>query len=266
MIGPARQYSLLPLSDAIQEAIDHLRQHEPPEGYFLGFSGGKDSLVTKRLCLMAGVRFQAYYSCTRIDPPEMYQFLREHHPDVIWLYPSETFWSAIKRKSPPLPTQRWCCDVLKKDPSRKIPLKIRVMGLRAEESVRRATRPRVDFIPKSGQTIIKPIFAWTEWMVWDFLEQFQISYPSLYDDGFDRIGCVICPFIFYSNQKKLLRNQARWPGLFRVFEKVCREWFNARMANGLRENQRHATFERWLAAYYRGFSGDKKPKKQGNAA
>ena len=154
MTGPPRQYALLPLDYAIQEAISFLRQHEPPEGYFVGFSGGKDSIVTKHLCQMAGVAFQAYYSCTRIDPPEMYPFLRENHPDVIWLYPKETFWTAIKRKSPPLPTQRWCCDVLKKDPSRDIPLKVRVMGMRAEESFRRRQRPRVDFFKEYKQTVI----------------------------------------------------------------------------------------------------------------
>ena len=26
-------------------AIQRLKQHEPPDGYYLGFSGGKDSIV-----------------------------------------------------------------------------------------------------------------------------------------------------------------------------------------------------------------------------
>lgn len=60
------------LGDYIQESIDFLRQHEPPEGYYVGFSGGKDSITTLELCRMSGVKYHAYYSCTRIDPPEMY--------------------------------------------------------------------------------------------------------------------------------------------------------------------------------------------------
>ena len=30
-------------AEDVKDAIAFLQQHEPPEGYFLGFSGGKDS-------------------------------------------------------------------------------------------------------------------------------------------------------------------------------------------------------------------------------
>lgn len=52
------------------------------------------------------------------------------------------FWALIQRKMPPMRTQRWSCDLLKKAPSKNVPLKYRLMGIRAEESVRRASRPR----------------------------------------------------------------------------------------------------------------------------
>ena len=55
----------------VAEAIAYLREHEPPEGYYVGFSGGKDSICTLELCRMAGVKHEAFYSCTRIDPPEI---------------------------------------------------------------------------------------------------------------------------------------------------------------------------------------------------
>lgn len=132
-----RQASLpgFELGAYIKESIDFLRQHEPPEGYYVGFSGGKDSITTLELCRMAGVKHTAYYSCTRIDPPEMYAFIKANYPGVKWLFPKESFWKLIVKKQPPFRHIRWCCTELKKVPAKYIPLKYRVMGIRAEESV-----------------------------------------------------------------------------------------------------------------------------------
>lgn len=92
-----------------EEAIEFIRTHQPPEGYFLGDSGGKDSVVLRDLSRKAGVKFQSYYSATRIDPPEIMRFIKQHHPDTIWLWPKGSFWKEIIRQGI-LPTRnrRWC--------------------------------------------------------------------------------------------------------------------------------------------------------------
>ena len=46
-------------------AIEFIRKHEPPEGYFLGDSGGKDSTVLRDLAVKSGVKFKTYYSFRR---------------------------------------------------------------------------------------------------------------------------------------------------------------------------------------------------------
>ena len=116
MKGSIRQFAFpgFELGDYTREAVDFLRRHEPPEGYFMGFSGGKDSIVTEKLCRMAKVKYQAFYSCTRIDPPEVMRFIRTEYPEVAWLYPKVSMWRAIQTNAPPLRIHRWCCDVLKK--------------------------------------------------------------------------------------------------------------------------------------------------------
>ena len=38
-------------------AIEFIQAHEPPEGYFLGDSGGKDSTVLRHLTIKSGVRY-----------------------------------------------------------------------------------------------------------------------------------------------------------------------------------------------------------------
>jgi phosphoadenosine phosphosulfate reductase len=104
------QLNLITGQSKTEIAIKFLQDHEPEEGYFLGFSGGKDSIVLYDLAVRSGVNFKAYYSATGIDPPEVVKFIRDQYPDVEWLRPKTSFWTAIKNKGFPTKMARWCCD------------------------------------------------------------------------------------------------------------------------------------------------------------
>ncbi|MBD5585820.1 MAG: phosphoadenosine phosphosulfate reductase family protein [Clostridia bacterium] len=256
MKNAVRQFGLpgYELGDYMKESIDFLRQHEPAEGYFVGFSGGKDSIVTLELCRIAGVKCFPYYSCTRIDPPEMYKFIKANYPEVQWLFPRESFWKLIYKKSPPMRHMRWCCDKLKKEPSKHIPLSKRVMGIRAEESARRASKPRIDKYNKK-QYLVKPIFYWPEWAVWEFIEAYKLPYPSLYDEGLGRIGCVCCPFIFGVSEnarRRIALYQKKWPGIWRCFELAVRKWFDEKGGKTLRIGQVCKTSDEFWKRYLGG--------------
>lgn len=85
-----------------------LRMHE--EGYWLSFSGGKDSCVIKELAKMADVPFKAVYNQTTIDPPELCAFIRKHHPDVEWSLAKKVgFFGRCVIQGLPTPRARWCC-------------------------------------------------------------------------------------------------------------------------------------------------------------
>jgi phosphoadenosine phosphosulfate reductase len=68
--------------DKVEEAIERIKMFEPPEGYYFADSGGKDSSVVRELLLTSGCKFDAHYSVTTIDPPELIYFLRQHHSDT----------------------------------------------------------------------------------------------------------------------------------------------------------------------------------------
>ena len=81
--------------DKVAIALQRLRTFEPPEGYYLAFSGGKDSQCVYHLCKEAGVKFDAHYSHTTVDPPEVIYFMRENYPDVIVDRHDTTMWQLI---------------------------------------------------------------------------------------------------------------------------------------------------------------------------
>ncbi len=247
-----RQLSVISLAEAIEEAIEYIRANEPPQGYFVAYSGGKDSTVTKELVRLSGVRHRVGYVCTSIDPPELVRFIHRHHPDVEFLYPRMSFLQGVRRFSPPVDCKRWCCDVLKKDPTKHITIP-RISGFRAEESTHRASRPRSMYIHAYEQTLFKPIYHWREWHVWEFIEERGLPYLELYDEGFSRTGCVICPDFMGTDQQLLHWRMRRWPGVYRVFEKAMRVWFESRTQGSGRVSS--ANFYAYMAAYYRGFQG-----------
>lgn len=68
------QLSFFSIEKKIQNAITLLKMFEAkaiemhPEGYYLCFSGGKDSQVIYELAKQAKVKFQAYYNVTTGSP------------------------------------------------------------------------------------------------------------------------------------------------------------------------------------------------------
>lgn len=143
--------------NVIDRAIERIRTFEPKEGYFLAFSGGKDSQCIYELAKMAGVKFEAHYHITSVDPPELYYFIRDQYPDVIRDRPlgkdgkQINMWKLIEQsRVPPVPWARYCCEELK-EPGGKG--KLVMTGVRWEESTRRSRNHGVVTVTKPGKTI-----------------------------------------------------------------------------------------------------------------
>lgn len=243
--------TLFGVHDKVETAIQRLRAFEPPEGYFLAFSGGKDSQCIYHLCKEAGVKFDAHYSHTSIDPPELIYFMREHYPDVIVDKPGITMWQLIVKKGmPPTRKVRYCCDILKEGGGRG---RIAVTGVRWEESTKRKnnrgllelnnyTRHYIKLMNDNDEArrmfetctmksmhTLNPIIDWTSEDVWEYLNSRNIPHCCLYDEGFDRIGCIGCPL---AGPTQMRKEFARYPKYEQAYLRAFGKMLKAREGNG----------------------------------
>ena len=225
--------------DKVQTAIDRLRAFEPKEGYYVADSGGKDSSCVVKLCEMAGVKFDAHYHATTIDPPQLVRFIRKHHPATEIEKPEHTMRELIiKNQMPPTRLMRYCCQHLKELHGQG---RVVVTGVRWAESGNRkknqglvtfttvtrelhnavdlsgaepsrtgkggiilntdndANRRMVEMCYRTHKTLVNPIIDWTDEDVWQFVQLYNVPYCELYDFGFKRLGCVSCPLGGYAS-------------------------------------------------------------------
>lgn len=160
MLGQLRMMTDGKLQDKVSIAIQRLQSFEPSDGYYVAFSGGKDSQCVYHLCVMAGVKFDAHYSITSVDPPELVKFIKQNYPEVKFERQHYddgkpvTMWSLIRNNTmPPTRQVRYCCERLK-EPGGKG--RIVVTGVRWKESANRAnTHGVVDFQGKQKTTLRK---------------------------------------------------------------------------------------------------------------
>lgn len=247
--------------EKIETAIKRLQSFEPEEGYWLCFSGGKDSQCIYHLAQMSGVKFTAHYNVTTVDPPELVKFIHDHYPDVIFDKHGSMRELILKKSNLPTRVSRFCCERLK-EPGGKG--HVVVTGVRWAESPRRRdshgavtimtrskklyaqadsidgarggkgvimnddnnqARRMVEQCYRTHKTMVNPIIDWTEEDVWCFLNDLaQVPHCCLYDEGYTRLGCIGCPM---SPQKAREREFKRWPTYERMYKRCIRELLEA---------------------------------------
>lgn len=204
--------------DKVAIVIDRLRTFEPPEGYYGTFSGGKDSTCIKALAEMAGVKVDWHYNLTTVDPPELIYFIKQSHPDVEILKPKQSMWQLIHKNGLPTRIARFCCRILKEGGGTG---RVLITGVRQAESVKRSKRRMVEnCMSDPSKRFLHPIIDWTDGDVWEFIRSNNIPYCRLYDEGWKRLGCVMCP-------NGNMREQAeRWPKIADAYKRAVNKYFN----------------------------------------
>lgn len=222
------------LSEKERRAIETLRSFEPKDdkGYYLCYSGGKDSDVIRILAHLSGVKHDIVHNLTSVDAPETVNYVRSI-PNVIISRPDKTMWQLIPEKAmPPTRLIRYCCSELKERGGQG---RLKITGVRKAESVARANRSDlVQLLGKSKSTqktadnlgveyrvtkqgglvmnmdndparrlvehcyrtvttMINPIIDWSDNDVWEFLNHYGCESNPLYKCGKSRVGCIGCP-------------------------------------------------------------------------
>ena len=108
-----------------------------------------------------------------------------------------------------------------------------------------------------------PILHWKETDIWDYIDENNIPYPELYDQGLSRIGCVICPYHYTGGGTGHNFYNKRWPKYFEKFERQCRIWYKKRQAQG--RKMFFDTPEEFIENWYKGnFQWYKREERQNN--
>lgn len=91
--------------------------------------------------------------------------------------------------------RKLCCHVRKIEPLHRAleGFDFWITGLRREQSVTRNSNAVVELdINNHGRIKINPLINWTKEMVWNYIEDHNIPYNKLHDQGFPSIGCQPC--------------------------------------------------------------------------
>ena len=233
--------SLFGTADKVADAIKLLQDHEPPEGYYVCFSGGKDSVVILDLVKRAGVKFEAWHNITTFEQPELMKFIYAEYPEVKHTHPAKSIYQLILKKCClPLRQVRYCCWEFKRPYGNG---RFKVTGVRAEESPRRAKLPKFDFSENLRQ--LNLIHDWTAAEVWQYIHSHNLSYCKLYDEGQKRIGCVFCPF---AKEIDNIENAAKYPQFVKYFVTALDRAIAIREEQGKRHkyNSGAEMFKAWL--------------------
>ncbi len=182
---------------------------EKCDAVYIGFSGGKDSVVLLDLChKVLPLDVPVVFSDTDMELPDTYRVWEEIQSryegrpflKVSAKTPALENWRLF---GPPSRSVRWCCSVHKSAPA-LIELKHRLgvtsvkaaafLGVRGEESLSRSAYEDIgEGVKTSSQANLMPILEWGAHELWLYLLENDLMVNRAYRYGLSRVGCVMCP-------------------------------------------------------------------------
>ncbi|MFZ3382947.1 MAG: phosphoadenosine phosphosulfate reductase family protein [Candidatus Methanoperedens sp.] len=250
-------------NDAVQANLQILRKKEEKAHSFIknvvetqkkpvtvSFSGGKDSLVTLLLVRDTLTEFDILFADTGLEFSETVDNVKQTAKELslpLKIHSSgDSFWQSIDNFGPPTVEARWCCKVCKLGAITKVIEQnyefgcLTFIGQRKYESQIRANSEHIWKNPSVGNQIgATPIQNWTALHVWLYIFWKKAKYNPLYEEGFDRIGCWLCPSASMADFSRLSQIH---PELSEKLEKYLKSYASR---NGLSDEWVKYGFWRW---------------------
>ena len=116
-----------------------------------------------------------------------------------------------------------------------------LVGIRAQESDSRAAYPIAAQMDKGKihKFVVRPLLHWTREQEKSYLLEKGIKWCSLYDKGFRRLGCVLCPMAG-AEEKRL--QAAYWPKMALAWQHSFERLYQNRIESG------SESIKRWKSA------------------
>ena len=115
-------------------------------------------------------------------------------------------------------------------------------GIRAQESAKRKGRKMVETCYlDSTKRFVHPIIDWSTADVWAYIHDRKLPYCSLYDEGFDRLGCVLCPMT-----RDIERQMARWPKTCEAIKHSVYRYWERQTKGGQRFPTPESLWQWWI--------------------
>lgn len=165
-------------------------------------SGGKDSAATCLYMRELGLEHVRVFADTGWEHPATYEYLRGPLTETLGpiheVRAAMTFAEMVVKKGTfPSRLMRFCTSILKIEPLAKFVKSfdeevINVVGIRAEESAKRAEMPEWEHSEAFDCDVWRPIIRWTEADVIAIHKRHGLAPNPLYLRGASRVGCWPC--------------------------------------------------------------------------
>ncbi len=198
----------------------------------VSYSGGKDSLVALDLACKVFGELEVIFNDTGLELPETLKNVEEissfYGFKIHYASAGDIFWKSVEVFGPPGKDYRWCCKVAKLTPIAKLTKAVwpngalNIIGQRAYESLDRARSPLVwrnKWVSHMISTT--PIQYWGQLACWLYIFKYRLPYNRLYEEGFDRLGCYLCPSSALAEYREIER---LYPELWRKWWLILEAW------------------------------------------